>query len=436
MIGTLHSKTYKYLLAFMLVSFSSGMVITNQLNIYVVIACPIIFINFLYLIFTPKKYRISNFKILDILLFILLIIVLFTAFYRGWGFEFLGSLKSGGMVYIKLIILILAFLTAINIKLTDKEKILLIKIFLLGAILPLISDILKIIFGFETIFSKFIPGSNTLEEFIENSSSDRGSIFRIQSCAPLSIALHIYFICFHRYLNENNKFILNKKVLLFIVVELILIILSGHRIALLENLLIFFYVYIFVAKKKLNIKKLLKISVPVIGFLIGIILSYNYLPAGVQRLFSFLPFLQENKALVDASASTNFRLILFANAVQILPDYFWIGKGFAFINHYVSTNDYFGIIEEYTEYGAFHIGEVGLIINLGIFGFLIGNIFLLKSFKFIQKLTTNLHIINLFKIIILLAIFEFVFIYGDLQTNFLTIIFYLFFLKILLSLEK
>ena len=55
MIGTLHSKTYKYLLAFMLVSFSSGMVITNQLNIYVVIACPIIFINFLYLIFTPKK---------------------------------------------------------------------------------------------------------------------------------------------------------------------------------------------------------------------------------------------------------------------------------------------------------------------------------------------------------------------------------------------
>ena len=436
MIGIIHSKLYKYLLVILLLSFTSGMIFTNELNLYFIIACLIIFINILLLSFSPTLCRNVSLKSIDILFLLFLILIIFTAFYRGWGFEFLGSEKSGGMTYIKFIVLILLYLTTINISLTEKEKIFLIKVLLFGSCLPFISDIFKLVFGFENIFSKLIPGSITLENFLESSNNESGVIFRIQSCAPLSIALHIYFICFHSYLNNKNKFILSRKVFLFILLELILITLSGHRLALIENLLIFIFVYYFIGKNKINIKRALKILVTIIIVLVGIILSYNYLPVGLQRLFSFLPFLQENIALADATASSNFRLILLANAIKILPDYFWIGKGFAFINYHVDQGNYFELIERFTEYGAFHFGEVGLLINLGFFGFLIGNAILLKSFKYIFKLTTSIQVVNVFKIILLLVIFEFIFIYGDVQTNFQAFIFYMFFLKILIGLKK
>ena len=423
---------YTLFLSLFIFSFNSGLKITDQLNLFVLFACPVIFFNLILIFFTNNRFKINNFNFTNKLMFLFFLIIIFTAFYRGWGFEAFGSKMSGGMVYIKLLILILFFLTISKYKLNENYINFLLKIFLISTCLPFISDVFKILFGYDNFISKFIIGSTTIEDYWEKYKT--GGLLRIQSCSGLSVFVTIYMLMFKNFLNENGKIIYKKRFILYLLIEIILISLSGHRMTIIENSLLFFLYFKFIINYKFNFKYIFKLITLIFILFFIIIIFYEKLPFFIQRIFSFLPFLKNSEISADVSDSNLFRILLWLNAYNLLPKYFWIGKGFAFINNHVSGSNYFEIIEEFTNYGAFHNGPIGLIINLGIGGFITGIVllikFVLKCYKYLLNSENSNVIIKIYYLYVIKSIIIFIFIYGDLQTNFQEVLFCVIILKI------
>ena len=428
-------KIYLFILSLFIFSFNSGFIITNQLNLFVIVACPLIFLNILLILFPNNEFKINDFNFTNKLMFFFFLILIVTAFYRGWGFEAFGSEKSGGMVYIKLLLLIGVFITISKYGLNESYIKFLLKIFLISSCLPFISDIFKIVFGYDNYFSKFNSGSTTLEEYWEKYKA--GGLLRIQSCSGLSVFVTIYTLMFKNFLNEKGKIIYKKRFILYLLIEIILISLSGHRMTIIENSILFFLYFKFIINYKFNFKYIFKLITLIFILFFIIIIFYEKLPLFIQRVFSFLPFLKSSEIGEDASASNLFRILLWLNAYNLLPQYFWIGKGFAFINNHVSGSNYFEIIEEFTNYGAFHNGPIGLIINLGIGGFIIGITILIKLIKkcikyFKIEYNSKVYY-KIFYLYTIKSIFIFIFLYGDLQTNFQDILLNAILLKIISS---
>ena len=113
----------------------------------------------------------------------------------------------------------------------------------------------------------------------------------------------------------------------------------------------------------------------VLGFAALIPLA-DKLPLSVQRTLSFLPLSVDPIARVDAMGSTEWRLQMWKIMAAQIPDYFWLGKGYA-----TSSSDlYFaqqsamrglaGNFETSLVAGDYHSGPLSVIIPFGIWGVL------------------------------------------------------------------
>ncbi len=113
----------------------------------------------------------------------------------------------------------------------------------------------------------------------------------------------------------------------------------------------------------------------ILGFAALIPLS-DKLPLSVQRTLSFLPLSVDPLARADAMASTEWRLQMWKIMAAQIPDYFWLGKGYA-----TSSSDlYFaqqsamrglaGNFETSLVAGDYHSGPLSVIIPFGIWGVL------------------------------------------------------------------
>ena len=113
----------------------------------------------------------------------------------------------------------------------------------------------------------------------------------------------------------------------------------------------------------------------ILGFAVLIPLS-DKLPLSVQRTLSFLPLSVDPAARADAMASTEWRLQMWKIMAAQIPDYFWLGKGYA-----TSSSDlYFaqqsalrglaGNFETSLVAGDYHSGPLSVIIPFGIWGVL------------------------------------------------------------------
>jgi hypothetical protein len=151
-------------------------------------------------------------------------------------------------------------------------------------------------------------------------------------------------------------------------------------------------------------------------------------------MFSFLPFFNnDNQSIADAEGSTQFRLMLWGIAATQIPQYWLLGKGLATIPMFDITTGggYNDALAWFAEMGAFHNGPLGLLINFGAVGLLLGfALFFYYSRRYVlvlHQLTKTKHYL-IYKVILvhsLITTFIFVFLYGDMQSNFPDVIFLL-----------
>lgn len=420
----LNSKAFGLLFLCTAFAFGSGIRVAGQLSLFLMLSFILLGINFLAILFSNKKLMLPVKGLSNFWAIIFLLITFYTMLIRGIGFEFLGSSKSGGMFYVQLFSMVLLFIFFIRAKVSARFITVLFGAFFISSALPFVADLLFLFAGGETLLHQIIPGSSTISFYTE---SEEG-LLRIQSAASLAEYLAVLMLVFFPIFDNNGRIKLGRMNVTILLFCLLLIGLSGHRITLVGiTLLLIIYFRNRFGPGKL-VRPVLMGSVVALGICAFAIVAFEQLPASFQRAFSFLPFTPTNAVTLDAGDSLNFRVLMAAKALVMLPDYFLIGKGFAFFNYTVDLSDYFGIIDLFAEIGVFHNGVLGLLINLGIPGLIAGMAFIISLNRETGKPVFGAHLSRLetirlvLKSKLLLSCIYFVFLYGDVQSNFLEIV--------------
>ncbi len=411
----------KSLIILFLVLIPSGLRVGSQLYFYEVI----LFLLVILLVFKKRNKTNSPYPYIKWIVIFLSVIIL-TMYFRGLGFQALGDAKIGGMFYVKLIFSLIFVLLAKKITLSEKQW----KSALLGAtalsFLPFISDLVYLFNGGFTFFNELVQGSTTIEENLQY--LDRGSMFRLQSAAVTAQYLFIFALI--TFPLKNVKGNINFKIIISIVVCFVLAGVSGHRLAFV-NIVLLFIIYIVLQENNINVIRHFAGGMIIIAMVLAaIIIGFDYLPISFQRSLSFLPFVKvSEEATRDAVGSWEFRFAMWGIGVTQIPDYWLLGKGFAATPMLLNENNSLDTMNWFIEMGTYHNGLLGLLLNFGIFGLISGLTILVSSVKslkvpartWISKNWLYRYYIVAYASLIL-AVFGYIFFYGDVQTNYPEII--------------
>ncbi len=180
--------------------------------------------------------------------------------------------------------------------------------------------------------------------------------------------------------------------------------LGGYRSALVSTGLLFVVQFYFERLYRTR----LAIAI-VVGLLVGgalLVPMAKHLPLSVQRSVSFLPLDVDANARAQALGSLQWRLDMWQMLVPQIPQYFWIGKGYAID----PTDLYFaeesarrGVVREYevsVVAGDYHSGPLSILMPFGIFGLLAFLWFIVASIRLLYRnhrvSDPNLQVINTF----------------------------------------
>ena len=290
--------------------------------------------------------------------------------YRGIGLRFLGSVEVGGFRYIAILSAIGFFLSTSCLVIRPKWWTVIFICFGLGSLIPLIADLL--------ILKGIAP--NVVIRFVSTSGQTIGS------------ASHLMFggiddRFFVRFFGGKDAAIYMSVMLLGLIgarklygfglivycVPLLFIVgiaaISGFRLALLTIFLIFLMAG--VLDKAFTFPRIVAYSL--LGAF-GLVLLYSFsteLPLSVQRSLAFMPYLElENIARSNATGTVEWRLMLWKAALELVPEYWLIGKGVLFNEIeflYSRTNPIsWALINS-----SYHNGPISALILLGLPGLLL-----------------------------------------------------------------
>ncbi|MFT5239515.1 MAG: hypothetical protein ACI9OU_002136 [Candidatus Promineifilaceae bacterium] len=348
--------------------------------------------------------------------FLIVLVVLMAE--RGSGFQALGSDMWGGSGYVHLICGILFYLFADQVSLSPKTwRTAFIAMFAL-ATLPSLSEL---------IFNLSNGAARWHLLFLlpyETASVGLGdhAIARYQSLTILTPLFLLPFLLLP-FTGQHRKW--------YFIATLLTIGLgglSGHRMVIITiGLTIWIHIYFQVRNKVSYILVsvlLLSAGLLVIGQLAPL------LPKAHQRMLSIIPFANVAQDVsTDAAGTVKWRISVWKEAIGMIPDYLWLGKGFAFsVDAHLSRAALFS--EAYaTRWAivqtAFHQGVLSLLVGTGLAGFIAGTGFLLgmslrhnqtKKKEWNNKQLQRMHNV-MFSYFVSQAVI-YVLVYGDVQVSF------------------
>jgi hypothetical protein len=149
---------------------------------------------------------------------------------------------------------------------------------------------------------------------------------------------------------------------------------SGFRAVFVSAGLLF--IFQFIAEGLYKTKYLVLFTVALILGAIILLPMATRLPLSVQRCLTLLPLDLDRAAIEAARASTDWRIEMWRSIIPDIPNYFWLGKGYAidpkdiyFSQMHISLK-YIAPFEAALVAGDYHSGPLTLIIPFGIWGVL------------------------------------------------------------------
>lgn len=316
-------------------------------------------------------------------------VLLIMMYYRGFGLRIFGGEQMGGRFYFQQISC--AIFPALFLICRFNEKTV-VRLFLLQCVLGvtfLISDF-SLSFGAGKLHGLLqffeLPGDALNFEF----QADNFGLRRFQSLMTLSQGFFFILLVLFKLEDFTSKaaaFLL-PLVLLITGVGLF----SGHRYYL---MIVFFTLTVCIyAQRFFSVRNILfvtGIAIPLLVFTYGF--SERF-PLSAQRALSVLPGIQiDSQAQMDGAATLESRRILRKIGMDMIPSYFWMGRGFGMAGADYSVSwDPTGLTRHLNQ-GRFYNGFIGLMVNTGVFGTLFMMMFLFAgtslAFRIVKILRTE-----------------------------------------------
>ncbi len=367
-------------------------------------------------------------------------VVLLTAELRG-GIK-LGSFggdSSGGKRYIYLLVAILAYFALTWNPIAKKQAYTYVSAFFLGGMTSAIGNLLPLVNpAFYVIFAIFPPEQSGLEVM---GLVQQGTVLRFSGLTFASTAIFCALLARYgisgifdissplKFLPFQSKggFEVNKpwRLILFLF-AIVLSLFGGYRLVIVTFALIFLVQFYY--------EGLFQTRMFPAFILAGILLAAailpmaDKLPMAMQRAISFLPVEVDPIARSSATSSTEWRLTIWKLVLPQVPDYLFLGKGYALNSHEIEilgdqvSRGQGDSMEMAWMAGDYHNGPLSVIMPLGIWGVIGFAWFLVaatkalaRNYRFSDPALVNL---NRFLLAIFVArIVHFLFFFGSLYSD-------------------
>lgn len=252
-------------------------------------------------------------------------IALYTMLFRGIGFRVLGvEGQAGGMRYVLIYLGFLNIWLLPNIQVSSKALTRALLCFAVLSFLPVLSEGILLVTGgrFYYHYYFFRPDFGLGAALM---GSIQGTEVRYMSAAILGRGLTYLPFFLFQFTPKNIP-----KYAVFIAIGLLVMGFSGFRSVFIGAVFFLLISGYFLLQNYRKLYFLVFGLVCISGYLL-VLVGFDYLPFGIQRTVSFLPFVGEGSlALRDGQGTMNFRLNVWSLAWNEVPDYLWLGRGLAF----------------------------------------------------------------------------------------------------------
>ena len=299
-------------------------------------------------------------------IFALLVVVLVTAKIQGgFGSRAAGSAIYGGKRYYYILAAIIGYFALISHSIPTPKAKLYIGLFFLGGIVPGLSNLIYLagpsFYFLYFIFPVDYAGFQALTEY-------SGEIVRVAGLSATAIAIANYLFATNGIAGVFRKW----RLLLVLSIAVVLGMFSGFRSLLLLLGCIFGCLFLLERLHRSSFFPVLLLS-GALG-LVALIPLADKLPASVQRTLSFLPLQVDARVRRDAQDSWEWRLQMWKALLPELPQYFWLGKGYAinptdlYLTNEAARRHQIASYEGASVAGDYHSGPLSVYIPFGAFG--------------------------------------------------------------------
>lgn len=353
-------------------------------------------------------------------------VIIVTMFVRGAGLRVLGDLKWGGMFYVQLLLCALLVFSLPRIVIPSKTWRPLLTWSALASFLPAIAGYFMIVSGaFSRAFGGFILADEQVQ--LSLTFQQKGGLVRQTAFAGAGTSLMnivLYFVPIRRLLSIKGF-----KVFPVVAMAIVSVGVSGYRTAFIG---IFILVVVLMAwNKVLDLGRLLLIAAVCILIYCGALAFSTALPGNFQRMLSFLPGVEvEGYVTQDAESTVEWRLMLWEKAWSQIPEYWLVGKGYAFNSTEMAfaqneVSPLYSAIDWAVVSSSYHQGLLSLLIGLGLPGLVFGlSLYFLFVRRHVQfqreewacaplKLCHQVTTAGFIS-----GFIQYIFIYGDVQVSF------------------
>lgn len=301
------------------------------------------------------------------------VVLVTTILVRGAGFRVLGSSTWGGMFYIQLFLCIFLVIVLPQSGIKARWWPVVIAGMAIFSTLPLAADFLILKGVNPARVWSFVQGSQQIGQSIEAGMEVEQGVVRYFSAGLAGQLLLVGFLCvvsLNRLLSFRGFWLLP-----FPVLFLSLTLVGGFRLYVLNFLLTAFIVAFL--QRVFTPARIFAIFILLVAGWFVLAETSEYLPPGAQRAISWVPGARVPEYVQrDASTTVDWRLELWREGMKKLPDYWLIGKGYAFSEKeaiaVTGANRATDEISWAIVTSSYHNGPISLLLGLGVFGFLIG----------------------------------------------------------------
>ncbi len=315
------------------------------------------------------------------------LITLVTAkFTGGFGLQSLGSDTFGAKRYFMILSAIAGYFALTSKRVPPQRVPLYIALYFLSAITMVVGELAVVVSpAFYFLFMIFPVGSAGLQAIAADPAGRPGFAARLSGLATAGSAAYLLMLC--RY-GIRDLFDWRRVGRLVVFAGLVVVAMFGGFRSTVILLLLTFGILFYLEGL---LRSALFPTLLLLSVVAGLILlpMADRLPVAVQRSLSFLPVAVDPVVKANAESSTEWRIQMWKRVLPEVPEYLWLGKGYAMNAKDLALTRILGpgsTGTEGTELASdYHNGPLSVIIPFGLPGTLAFLWFLVAGFKVLRR---------------------------------------------------
>ena len=320
-------------------------------------------------------------------LVLMILITLITAKFRGgFGVQSLGSDTFGGKRYFIILTSIVGYFAITSQRIPANRVPLYLALYFLTGVTMAIGELAVVVSpAFYFLFWVFPIGSAGMQAIIADPGAKPDLSLRLTGLASAGSSLYLLMLCRYGIAQLFSWRRLGR--LLFFGLFLVVALLGGFRSVLILFLLTFCILFYLEGLVRTPLMPIFLLLTLLAGA--TLIPLADRLPLMIQRSMSFLPLPVDPVVKAGAEASTEWRLQMWKHVLPEVPEYLFLGKGYAFSAKDLALTRIVGSDQSGTQgaelAGDYHNGPLSVIIPFGIPGAIAFVWFLIAAYKVLRQ---------------------------------------------------